>query len=335
MLRTVGDIILATYVWQDVRQHTRCKYKTLALGETPPIWNCEGDGGEPEVLLIPVCVIRDPFFVSNPADIVVLCECNSPLTGGPTETNTRRGAKTIFDKGRNVHPAFGLSQEYVLCDAKTLQPWKWNEFFEKSPLSRSDASYCGIGTGAVIGREIALKHYRACVYAGLTMSELCTTGLPSQWRFEMGPTEGLRASDELLLARFFLDSLCEQNALKPLYHPKPKRKCRGSACTVKYSNDQTRKEDGLTEILLIVHSLSESHAEHMPHFGKDNEKRLDGTDASSFHEFVYGTGDKKASVNIPSIVFFEKKGYFEDRRPGANCDPYAVTALIHEAAVKM
>ena len=162
----------------------------------------------------------------------------------------------------------------------------------------------------------------------------------------MGPTEGLRASDELLLARFFLETLCEQRGLKPLYHPKPKRKCRGSACIVKYSNDQTRAEDGLTELLLIIHNLSRSHGDSVPYFGKDNEKRLDGVTASSFSEFGYGvggggiggvggTGDKIASVNIPSLVFFEKRGYFEDRRPGANCDPYTVTALIHDSAVKL
>ena len=333
MLREVGDVVLATYVWHDEMQRVHCKYRTVAVGEKPPLWNCDSEGAH-EVMLIPVCVVRDPFFVSNASDIVVLCECNSPVTGYPTEANTRARAKAIFDRGRNVHPAFGIMQEYVLCDAKTQQ--QWNEWFEKTALPRAENSHGGVGAGCVIGREVALKHFRACTYAGLSMRELGATGLPSQWRFEMGPTEGLRAADELLLARFFLEMTCEQMGLKALYHPKPKRKCRGSACVVKYSNDQTRAEEGLTEILLIIHNLSESHADSIPHFGKDNEKRLEG-DASvpSFHEFGYGIGNRAASINIPSIVFFEKRGYFEDRRPAANCDPYTVTSLIHESAVKI
>ena len=358
MLRDVQFGVLATYVWLDETQRFHCKYRTVVAGEKPPIWHCDDDGVL-EVILVPVCVVRDPSAAASPSnptavDVVVLCECNSPLTGFPAPTNTRAGAKAVFDRGRNVHPAFGMVQEYVLCDAKTMQPWQWEERFDGTALPRNAAAHCGVGgTSGVIGRDVALKHFQACASAGLHMTALSPTSLPAQWRFEMGPTEGLRASDELLLARFFLETLCEQKGLKPLYHPKPKRKCRGSACVVKYSNDQTRAEDGLTELLLIVHNLSESHEESVPYFGKDNDKRLDGVSASLYSEFGYGIGGggedslgvgiaapgaaahKIPSVNIPSLVFFEKRGYFEDRRPGANCDPYTVTALIHASAVKI
>jgi glutamine synthetase len=33
-------------------------------------------------------------------------------------------------------------------------------------------------------------------------------------------------------------------------------------------------------------------------------------------------------VRIPWQVEKEQKGYIEDRRPNANCDPYVVTRLI-------
>jgi glutamine synthetase len=33
-------------------------------------------------------------------------------------------------------------------------------------------------------------------------------------------------------------------------------------------------------------------------------------------------------VRIPWQVEVDKKGYIEDRRPNANCDPYVVTRLI-------
>ena len=35
-------------------------------------------------------------------------------------------------------------------------------------------------------------------------------------------------------------------------------------------------------------------------------------------------------MRIPWQVAQDKKGYIEDRRPNANCDPYLVTRLIIE-----
>ena len=40
--------------------------------------------------------------------------------------------------------------------------------------------------------------------------------------------------------------------------------------------------------------------------------------------------DRGASVRIPWQVEMDKKGYIEDRRPNANCDPYQVTQVIVE-----
>jgi len=35
--------------------------------------------------------------------------------------------------------------------------------------------------------------------------------------------------------------------------------------------------------------------------------------------------DRGASIRIPRETFLQKRGYMEDRRPAANCDPYRVT----------
>ena len=50
----------------------------------------------------------------------------------------------------------------------------------------------------------------------------------------------------------------------------------------------------------------------------------------SYREFRYGVSDRGASVRIPWQVARDGKGYIEDRRPNANCDPYTVTRLIIE-----
>ena len=48
----------------------------------------------------------------------------------------------------------------------------------------------------------------------------------------------------------------------------------------------------------------------------------------SYKTFRYGVGDRTASVRIPADVEKAGCGYFEDRRPNANCDPYRVVAVM-------
>jgi glutamine synthetase len=51
------------------------------------------------------------------------------------------------------------------------------------------------------------------------------------------------------------------------------------------------------------------------------------------NEFSYGVGDRGASVRINSSVVKEGKGFFEDRRPASNMDPYIVTSAIADTVI--
>lgn len=82
-----------------------------------------------------------------------------------------------------------------------------------------------------------------------------------------------------------------------------------------------------------IDKLSKKHAEHIrvydPHGGMDNKRRLTGLfETSSIEEFSAGVANRGSSIRIPRQVGQDKRGYFEDRRPSANCDPYAVTMAI-------
>lgn len=82
-----------------------------------------------------------------------------------------------------------------------------------------------------------------------------------------------------------------------------------------------------------MEKLKLKHAEHLkvydPHEGADNVKRLCGKlETSSISEFTWGIADRSCSVRIPRQVADKGYGYFEDRRPASNCDPYSVTAAI-------
>ena len=73
------------------------------------------------------------------------------------------------------------------------------------------------------------------------------------------------------------------------------------------------------------------HDLHIANYGHRIEERLTGLhETCSYREFRYGVSDRGASVRIPWQVARDQKGYIEDRRPNANCDPYTVTRLIME-----
>jgi len=62
--------------------------------------------------------------------------------------------------------------------------------------------------------------------------------------------------------------------------------------------------------------------------------RLSGKwETADINTFTYGVADRGASVRIPRFTERDKKGYFEDRRPASNMDPYLVTAKIAETTL--
>jgi glutamine synthetase len=59
--------------------------------------------------------------------------------------------------------------------------------------------------------------------------------------------------------------------------------------------------------------------------------RLTGKhETASYTVFSYGKADRGASIRIGNKTINDGFGYFEDRRPSSNMDPYLVTAKIFE-----
>ena len=48
-------------------------------------------------------------------------------------------------------------------------------------------------------------------------------------------------------------------------------------------------------------------------------------------KFSVGVANRESSVRVPRVTKEAGKGYFEDRRPAANLDPYVVCASIFSA----
>lgn len=72
-----------------------------------------------------------------------------------------------------------------------------------------------------------------------------------------------------------------------------------------------------------------THKEDIKYLGEDNHLRLSGKfETSSIEEFSFGIGDRGASIRIPRLVASKGYGYFEDRRPASNLNPYEAIYLI-------
>jgi glutamine synthetase len=335
---------IAEYVWIDASGNTRSKSRTLSnpfeQGKSPvsslPNWNFDGsstgqaDGHDSEVVLNPQAVYSDPFRGSN--GILVLCDCYD-RNGNPIETNTRFNAVQIFDKISDQHPWYGMEQEYVLYDCDTKRPLGWPSSVGQYPEPQGKY-YCGAGGDRVFGREIVDEHYKICLEAGIQLSGINAEVMPGQWEFQVGPCEAIKAGDQLYMARYLLHRVCEKYNVFADLSPKPELgDWNGSGCHTNFSSKAMREDGGIGHIQEAIDKLSHKHAEHIDVYG-DNSERLIGThETSSISKFSSGVADRTASVRIPSEVNNDGKGYFEDRRPASNCDPYLVTAKLAETTL--
>jgi glutamine synthetase len=199
--------------------------------------------------------------------------------------------------------------------------------------------YCGIGHD-IEYRKLAEEHMLACIKAGITISGINAEVSKNQWEFQIGPSEGILAADQLVIARFLLERIAEKYETTISYEPKPFTHINGSGCHTNFSTLKMRTpckdNTGLKEICRVIDILEKSHAEDIQHYGVSNELRLSGNhETSSYNTFTRGVGDRGVSVRINNSTHNAGYGYFEDRRPAANMDPYLVTAMLMMRSIDM
>ncbi|XP_044029541.1 glutamine synthetase-like [Siniperca chuatsi] len=333
-----GEKCQVTYIWIDgtgegLRNKTRTLDSEPKSIEDIPEWNFDGsstyqaEGSNSDMYLVPVCMFRDPFTLDP--NKLVLCEVLK-YNRIPAETNHRAHCKKVMDQVKDHCLWFGLEQEYTLLGVDG-HPFSWPSKGYPAPQG---PYYCAVGADNAYGRDIVECHYKACLYAGVKIFGTNAEVMPSQWEFQVGTCEGIEMGDHLWVARFLLHRVCEDFGVVATLDPKPmKGNWNGTGCHANVSTKQMREEGGLQYIEQAIKKLSEKHAEHIkvydPHGGQDNIRRLTGHhETSSIEKFSYGVASRGTSIRIPRQVGQEKKGYFEDRRPAANCDPYCVTAAI-------
>jgi len=274
---------------------------------------------------------------------LVMCDCYTPA-GVAIPTNTRVNAASIFSKALDEVPWFGIEQEYTLF--QDGHPLGWPRATARAfggPCVQvgfpgpQGPYYCSAGADVAFGREIADSHMKACLYAGMEISGINGEVMPGQWEYQVGPCIGIASGDQLWASRYILLRVCESLGVVVSFDPKPiPGDWNGAGCHTNYSTKGMRETDNSYETIMkpMLERLRSKHKEHIAAYGEGNEKRLTGGhETASIDQFSYGVANRGASVRIPNETAKRGKGYFEDRRPASNMDPYVVTSMIFNTTV--
>jgi len=322
-------VIKAEYIWIDGTEPTarlRSKTKILKDGKDLPIWGFDGSstnqapGSNSDCVLQPVFSCPDPIRGGD--NILVMSEVLLPdMT--PHVTNTRASLRPVAEQFADQKPLFGIEQEYTFF--KDRRPHGFPPGGFPAPQG---FYYCGVGSDEVYGRDVVEKHMDLCLQAGLHLSGINAEVMPGQWEFQVGPLAPLDVADQLWIARWLLYRTAEDFGVSATLDPKPvKGDWNGAGAHTNFSTKAMR--ENYDAIITACEALGTKAEEHVKNYGADIEHRLTGLhETAPWHEFNYGVSDRGASVRIPWQVEVDKKGYIEDRRPNANCDPYLVTRMI-------
>jgi glutamine synthetase len=324
------NVYKAEYIWLDGTKPTalmRSKTKLIERGQEPPTWGFDGSstnqaaGHSSDCVLQPVFVAPDPLRGGDHK--LVLCEVLYPdMT--PHTSNTRAQLRPIAEQYAAHESRFGLEQEYTFLklDGSPLG------FPNNGYPAPQGPYYCGVGGSQIFGRDIVEAHLDACLAAGLQISGINAEVMPGQWEFQVGPLGPLEVADHLIVARWLLCRIAERFGADATYDPKPVRgDWNGAGCHTNFSTKAMRQS--YEACIAACEALCERALEHVKHYGHGIEHRLTGHhETQRWDRFSYGVSDRGASVRIPWQVARDRKGYIEDRRPNANCDPYVVTRLM-------
>lgn len=345
----VAETQIAEYLWlgghSELRSKTRVFYNLDnpylpkdAGGDTlPPVWNYDGSstaqasGHDSEVILHPVAVYWCPFRKNN--NILVLCETRFP-DNTPTPTNHREQANKLFLQGLEHEPWYGIEQEFFLFNPTTQRPLGFPARGGIDPNPQGQY-YCSVGTPNAFGRQVVEDAVAACLIAGIRISGINAEVAPGQWEYQVGPVTGIEAGDQVWVSRYILERVAEQHGVIVNLEPKPiAGDWNGSGCHTNYSTKQMREPGGIDEIYRSIKRLVGRHDQHMKVYGSGNEQRMTGEhETASYDTCSYGVADRGASIRIGRDVVKQGCGYFEDRRPSSNMDPYQVTSIIFETTV--
>jgi len=319
------------YLWLDGYEPIpNLRGKTRVASEAPtslddlPIWGFDGsstqqaDGSSSDCILKPVALYPDGG--RNNA-FIVMCEVMLP-NGDPHPSNQRA---TIND---DPDTWFGLEQEYFLF--QDGRPLGWPDEGYPGPQG---LYYTGVGFENVgsIARFIVDEHLELCLEAGINHEGINAEVAKGQWEFQIFSKGSKKCADDIWVARYLLQRLCEKYEVEVNYHCKPfSGDWNGSGMHCNFSTKYMREVGGEKYFLALMDAFEKNKEEHIAAYGPDNDMRLTGLhETQSIDRFSWGLSDRGASIRWP-VKFINDgyKGYLEDRRPNSQGDPYRICSRV-------
>ncbi len=322
------------YIWLDgytpvpnLRSKTQIKdFDSFPTLEELPLWGFDGsstlqaEGRSSDCMLKPVACYPDSTRING---VLVMCEVMMPDGVTPHPSNSRA---TILD---DPNAWFGFEQEYFL-----FQHGKPLGFPSDGFPGPQGEYYCGVGFKAVgdIARDIVEEHLDICLDAGINHEGINAEVAKGQWEFQIFGKGSKKAADQIWVARYILNRLCEKHGIDVEYHCKPIRgDWNGSGMHANFSTEYLREKGGKAYFEALMAKFAENLEEHIAVYGPDNHLRLTGLhETQSIDKFTYGIADRGSSVRIPHSFVKDDayKGYLEDRRPNSQGDPYQIASRI-------
>jgi glutamine synthetase len=322
------------YIWLDgyepvanLRSKTNIKeYDKFPTLEELPNWGFDGsstrqaEGKSSDCILKPVAHYPD---TTRRNGVLVMCEVMLP-DGTPHPSNARA---TILD---DPDAWFGFEQEYFLYqDGRPLG------FPAEGFPPPQGKYYTGVGYAQVgdIGRQIVEEHLDLCLDAGINHEGINAEVAKGQWEFQIFGKGSKKAADEVWVARYILERLCEKYGVDVNYHCKPlgvDMDWNGSGMHANFSTKFLREVGGKDYFESLMAAFDKFKNEHIAVYGPDNHMRLTGLhETQSIDKFNYGLANRGASIRVPhAFVNNDYKGYLEDRRPNSQGDPYKIASRI-------
>ena len=341
-------MVLCEYVWLDAEQGFRSKTRVLdqminSVSDVPE-WNYDGSstgqatcGELTEVMLKPVAMFNDPFRIDHFKDSkLIWCET---YRNDNTYSSSRELAVKSFEQNKENEPWFGIEQEYYLTHfdpSHNIAPY--GMYTIDHAKTQNDFPYYCKPTNHAFGQNIAEEHLIKCIRAGIKMSGINAEVGPSQWEYQVGPCVGIESGDQLMISRYILERVADIHNANVDWTPRPFDGWNGSGCHTNFSTKLMREGDhsgdGMTHIMKSISNLEKTHAEDVTKMGIGNDLRLTGyNETASEDVFTFGEGTRHTSIRIGTETAKLRKGYFEDRRPGSNMDPYVVTKILNDSTL--
>jgi len=324
------------YVWLDGYKPTQSLRSKVKVDDYVDEWSFDGSstqqatGDKSDCLLRPVAEYRTIDRIRADATqtgpglegTYVMCEVLR-ADHEPHVSNTRTHCQNLISD----EWWFGFEQEYFMY--KDGRPLGWPE--KGKPRAQGDY-YCGVGEGNVVGREIVDRHTEACMNAGIGITGTNAEVALGQWEFQV-LGRGIRAGDDLWMARYILQRIAEMKDVSINFAPKPQKgDWNGSGMHTNFSNEWMRTMGGQSYFQTACEQLGKKHKDAIKEYGADNDQRLTGKhETQSIKKFSWGVSDRGSSIRVPIVTVNNNwVGYLEDRRPASNADPYKVMRHLVE-----